>query len=368
VIALQHLRVTAARPVYAVSGGATMARPEYRHRETTYQLLCAQILREARDLSQLSATATRALSHPDVCRDPVLAAMVRSFIAEQEAALRKAAGGRTESSDNQSQLYRPFEVAGGFELPTRAQLVRAFVTLQHEFESHLSQYNEAAARYALEKMEDLAARFPVHIDQAVVRRYRQQFDEFLRRCELYRQQLEQVARHAAEAALNGDSKTANWLLRRLRAIHALTPALLSAERFEVLRQTIEQSGRKHEHRQALRELVARERDVADRIKRIGAAIYRFHRACAKLSPESDEYRRAEAAYREAVGELRSLDDDWLSGLLLELETYLEDLDDPQGRAEAQLDRFIGTVRTALWQLRKEVESIRQQRQPHPPAG
>jgi len=344
-----------------------MARPEYRHRETTYQFLCAQILREARDLNQLSATATRALSHPDVCRDPVLAAMVRSFIAEQEAALRKAAGTRVETAEGQSHLYRPFEIAGGVEFPTRGQLVRAFVTLQREFETHLAQYNEAAARYALEKMEDLAARFPVHIDQGAVQSYRQQFDEFLRRCELYRQQIEEVARRAAEAASSGDSKTANWLLRRLRAIHALTPTLLSAERFEVLRQTIEQSGRKHEHREALRELVARERAVADRIKRIGAAIYRFHRACAKLTPNSDEYRRAETAYREAVAEVRSLDDNWLSGLLLELETYLEDLDDPRGRAEVQLDRFIGTVRTALSQLRKEVETIQQERQGRQPA-
>lgn len=65
-----------------------MGRPDFKHRDASYQALCAQILRETTDLHTLAAAATRALSHPDVCQDPLLAGMVRSFIAEQEAALR----------------------------------------------------------------------------------------------------------------------------------------------------------------------------------------------------------------------------------------------------------------------------------------
>ena len=346
----------------AVFGLPGEGRPDFKHREATYQTICAQIVREASDMAQLATVATRALGHPDVSRDPVLAAMVRSFVAERESALRtvKRVQHPDEAADN-TQLRRPFEAARRTELPTRQQLLKAFLSLQREFEVHLAEYNEAAARYAMEKMTDLVRRFPVHIDQASVARHQKEFEDFLDRCALFRQQIEDVAKQAAEAARSGDQGSASWLLRRLRAIHALTPVLLPAERFEALREEIEQNSEKAEHREALRGLIARERDVADQIKKAGAAIYRFHKAAGTVPPGTDAYKRAEAAYRAAVDDVRNLDTEWLTGLLLELETYFEDLNDPEGRAQAQLDRFIGTVRSALTQLRREIRIVQQER-------
>ncbi len=339
-----------------------MSRPDFKHREATYQQLCAQVLREARDLPALAASAGRALSHPDVSRDPVLEAMLRSFVAEQQALL---AAQRPKSPEEQaaetSKLEKPFEVRASCEAPTRAQIIKGLRELQHEFESHAAEYDESAAEYSLGKIRELGERYPVYVEATLVRRYEERFAQLTSHCALYRLQLEGVARQAVRAAAEGDAKTANWLFRRLRAIHALTPSLLPAFRFEQLRSEMERSESHHEHREALRGLIERERSVADTIKRAGAAIYRFHEVSRTTPPGSDEYARAEHAYRTAVNEVRALDTEWLTGLLLELESYLGDLEDPEQRAQAQLDRFIGTVRNALTKLRHEIRAIQDER-------
>ena len=101
--------------------------------------------------------------------------------------------------------------------------------------------------------------------------------------------------------------------------------------------------------------------MAGEIKRLGGVIYRFHRLSSKGDRTSPEYLRAEAAYRAAYEQVRQHDTSWLTGLLLELETYLDDLDDPEGKAQEQLDRFIGTVRTALNQLCLLIREIQRER-------
>ncbi|MFH1746934.1 MAG: hypothetical protein ABIG44_07800 [Planctomycetota bacterium] len=345
----------------AVFGLPGQGRPDFKHREAIYQMLCAQIARDASDQVRLSRAATRALSHPDVCRDPVLAAMVRSFISEREVALHTEHKIEHPEPEDESQLRKPFDGTGEVTFPTRPQLLHAFMNLQKEFEVHLAQYNEAAAHYALDKMQELLRRFPVHIEQEQVGKHEQEFADFQQRCLVFREQINDLAKQAAQAARDGEQKTASWLLRRLRAIHALTPVLLSAERFEKLRQEIERCGEEHEHRAAVRELITRERAVAVEIKRAGGAIYRFHKLAREGQPGSEEYKRAETAYREAVSQVRAQDTEWLTGLLLELETYIEDLNDPKGQAQVQLDRFIGTVRGALTQLRREIRAIQTER-------
>ena len=333
-----------------------MPRPDFKHRDAVYQTLCAQIVREATDLQSLAASAARALGHPDVSSDPMLGAVLRGFIAEREAYLRQASLLAHRAGPGQVAAQKALRTARQHGIPDQARVLKALLSSRHEFEVSLAEYNEPT-RAALQNIEDLGCRFPVHVEAAVVRDCRQKFEAFVARCERYRQQVEQVAAQAVEAARRGEPKTADWLLRRLRAIHALTPVLLSAERFEAIAQQIQRVSQKHAQREARAALIARERAVADRIKRAGAAIYRFHRASAEWPPESEEYQRAEAAYNAAVEEVRSLDTDWLTGLLLDLETYLDDLHDPEGRTEMQLDRFIGTVRVALRQLRQEIRAI-----------
>ncbi len=344
----------------ALFGLPGQGRPDFKHRESTYQTLCAQILREANDAHRLAMVATRALSHPDVCRDPVLAAMVRGFVAEQESALRAVQRVEQGAEEPGSQLRNPFLATTHAEMPTRPQLLRAFASLRHEFEAHLAEYNEAAARYALEKMQDLTGQYPDHIDAAAVGRYAEQFADLQARCARFREQVEIVARRAAQAAQEGNTEEATWLMRRLRAIHALTPALLPTDRFEALRHQVKTCGKKAEHREALHDLIRRERDVADQIKRRAPPSIAFTRSPRRRRRN----RRVRARRRSLCGRGRgggALDTEWLTGLLLELETYLEDLDDPEGRAVAQLDRFIGTVRNALTQLRRVIRALQQER-------
>ena len=160
---------------------------------------------------------------------------------------------------------------------------------------------------------------------------------------------------------DGDQKTASWMIRRLRAMHALTPCLLPAERFEALRAQISQAGKEQEHKEALRELISREREVAAEIKKLGGIIYRFQKIAKTTPRTAPEYKRAEKAYREAYEAVRQRDTDWLTGLLLEMETYLQDLNDPAGKAHAQLDRFIVTVRDALNQICRLIRDIQRER-------
>jgi hypothetical protein len=345
----------------AVFGLPGQGRPDFKHREATCQQICAEITREASSLARLQGAATRALSHPEVCRDPVLAGMVRSFIIEREHALRTEQRVEGQGPKDETKLRHPFEASPAAEFPTRQQLQASFLRYQKDFEVHLAQYNEAAAKYSLEKMQDLGRRFPVHVDRASLLVHEEHFEEFSQRCESMRRQVDDVAKRAADAACQGDVKTAAWLIRRLRAIHALMPAFLSAERFEQLREDVERSGREREHREVLTELMSREREVAAEIKRAGAAIYRFHQVSRTIPADSEEYKRAEIAYRQAVARVRLRDTEWLTGLLLELETYLGDLDDAAGHNQEQLDRFIGTVRSALNQLRMEIRAIQAER-------
>ncbi len=352
----------------AVFGLPGQGRPDFKHREALCQQICAEITREASTRARLEGAATRALSHPDVCRDPVLAGMVRSFIAEREQALLTEQSVEGQGPKDETKLVRAFGQAPLVDLPTRNQVQASFSRYQRELEVHLAQYNEAAAKYAVEKMQELARRYPVHVDRASLLVCEEQFEEFAQRCQNMRRQVDEVAKRAADAARQGDPKTAGWLIRRLRAIHALMPAFLSAERFEQLREEIERSSQEHEHREVLGELMAREREVAAEIKRAGAAIYRFHQVSRDVPADTEEYRRAEVAYHQAVARVRVRDTEWLTGLLLELETFLEDLDDPGGQKQEQLDRFIATVRSALNQLRLEIRAIQADRHPAGDSG
>lgn len=346
-----------------------------KHRQDVYQQLCSEIMSAAVDEASLQSTATRAMNHPDVLSDSVLAAMLRAFIAEREVALRAAVTPAEKEAlkAQRSKLQQAFDAPAWREFPTREELQLSFARLQREFDGYLAQFEEGRARQVLDRMRELRHRYPVHVPAADLQRCEEQYDQLLKRAGQYRRQIPELAARAAAAAREGDEQTASWVTRRLLAIHTLLPNLLPAAELEKLQAQIAQSSKAREDQELQREFIERQREVALKIKNLAGIIHRFHELAGKLAPAHEAYRRAELNYRQAVAEIRGMDTEWLSGLVLHLETLMEDLDDPTGKVQNQLDQFINNVRTALNRLCLEIRARQAKRPasgtpPAPPAS
>ncbi len=343
--------------VFGLPGQGMAARD--RRRQDVYQQLSAEIMREAVDSVSLQAVARRALNHPEVVADAQLKGMVRSFIAEREAALVRPPPAEAEHRARQhaSKLQHAFDAPAPRDFPTRAETLAQFARRLSDFETALTHFDEHSARQALEGLRGLRARFPVHITAENLQRCEEQHDRFLRRIATYRRQLRELADRGAAAAAAGDAKAAAWILRRFDAIRTLVPGLVPEVMLAELRARITNSEEQTETRELRRELLRRERAVADEIKQLAAAIRQYEQAVRQAPANSPELQRAETAYRAAVERVRALDSDWLAGLILQLETLLDDLQDPTGELHNQLEQFIVRVRAALNRLRVEVRSI-----------
>lgn len=336
-------------------------RSDAKRREAVYQQRCAEIMREIRDLESLSYAAARALGHPEVHADPVLHGMLRSFIAEREAEVRARAHLPSTAEEEEVAPDSRAEKPSAFKLPLRERVQTALSKLRLELEGHLTNYNEAGAAEALMRIRDLRRRYPGHVGPEVVERCQEQLKRLTEKRDMFRKQLTELVQQAALAVQRGDQKTAAWVLRRLSAIHTLLPAVLPEDRLQALRERIVRSGEKQERHEAARQLVARERVVGAEIKRLGAIIHRYHKLSQKGSANDAVVRQAEEEYRHAVDEVRSHGDEWLADLMIELDCLLDDLHGPRDRAEAQVDTFVNNVRTALDQMRQEIEAIQEER-------
>lgn len=340
-----------------------------KHRQDVYQQLCSQIMSSAVDTESLRGIVQRVMNHPDVQADSLLASMLRSFIAQREAALRAERATPAEQHarrEQRSKLRRAFDSAPRCDYPSREELLASFGRLLADFDRHLAQFEETRAAAVLEKIRELRRRFPIHIPAGDLQRCEEQMDRLLHRAGTYRRQIEELAERGAQAARAGDEQTSAWVMRRLEAIHSLLPNLLPQDRLEALRAEIHRGGQEHETREAAAEFTARQQEVLLKVKNLAGIVYRFHQLAEKLPPTDNAYRRAELNYRQALAEIRKLDTEWLTGLVLHLEALLDDLDDPTGQMQNQLDTFIVNVRTALNRLCLEIRA--RQSRGTPPAG
>jgi hypothetical protein len=362
------LRELARLAIFGLPGQGVPYREK--HREDIYQQLCSEIMSAAVDDVSLQSIALRAMNHPDVAADGVLAAQLRSFIAEREAALRAAMTPDEKETlkAQRSKLRGAFETPAWREFPTREELQLAFSRMQRVFDGYLAQFEEGRARQVLDRMRELRRRYPVHLAAACLQRCEEQYDQLLKRAGLYRRQIPELAARGAAAAHAGDEKTAAWVMRRLQAIHTLLPNLLPLAQLEPLQAQITHSSRVREAQELQREFLERQQQVAAKIRGLAGVIHRFHELSGKLPPAHEAYRRAEANYRWAVAEIRGMNTEWLSGLVLQLETFMDDLDDPAGQVQSQLDDFIARVRTALNRLCLEIRAWQGKRPPPAPLG
>ena len=176
---------------------------------------------------------------------------------------------------------------------------------------------------------------------------RQQFDA----------EINALVEKACAAAAAGQHEVVGQHLRKLSSIHATRPQLLNEVRFKAIRDQIVASSEHFEHRLVAQQLMARERLVADEIKKLAEGIHQFHVASRELPHDDERYRTAELDYHKLVRDLRSHDMNWLADLMVELDEMLEELHDTTGQAEAQVARFLDRVRGALRTIVGEVREI-----------
>ncbi len=333
-----------------------MGRPaDAKHREAVFQRLSSLILREGSDMARLDAVANRALHDREVAEDPQLGAMLRSLIADRRQTLAR------EQLRLHPELAERSELRSGFQhlekFPTRERILSDLLHHEREFLTHLHAFDVAAAQGDLERMRGLQTRFPVHVTSECIERHAVALQEMQRRAEDFRRSIDELADRGALAAQVGNQKVAAWVIKRLQAVHALRPRLLSEACVKRQITAIMDAARENDRIDAVEELRAREKAVADEIRRISAAIHAFHAIARTHAPDSGEFRAAEQEYQTAVRQVQRMDSDWLADLIVELESVIEDLHAPTDPVRLQLDQFITSVRRALSQIVGEIREI-----------
>lgn len=337
-----------------------------KRREAVYQQLAAEIQREGSDPTTLSYVSARVLRHPEVQRDPGLAAQICNCIAQRRAEIEaRQAANRPEATSAPVRLQMHENVPRVESDGNHAVLLN-FERLRCEFEDRLTRFDTTTASGALQRLDELQKRFPNLISAALVERCRVDLARLEQRLALFAREIEELSASAVAAAREGRHDEAARALRRLSAIHTGRPNLLPASRFQRIREEIALAGQEHESRQIGRLLVRRERAVAQELRELNEIIRHFGAVARQYPPESQEYHDAEAEYLRAVRDVRCRDAEWLAQLTLELDGLLEDLHDPTGRAEAHVTHFITKVRAALITLRHRIKRLANEGHSAPP--
>jgi len=330
---------------------------DYKHREALYQIRCAEIMREARDLKSLAAAAQRALNHPEVRSDPLLAGMLRSYIAEREVEFAARARARTESTRSQPIERSVFRRLGEKTYHARERVRRELSKFRLLLEEDLAHYNVPGARKGAQRIEELRRRYPAYVEPEVVTRCREQVERLEQKLVQFREQLERLYEQGLQAAEAGQAERALWISRRIAAVHDMLPAVLPREQFERYHGGITAALQSVEARETARELLQQERIIAAEIKRLGAIVHRYHKFLRNPPADPQILGQARAEYEQAVEQVRQRDQEWLASVMLRLDALIGDLRDPTGKAGMQVDRFLERVRDALVHIRREIRAI-----------
>lgn len=354
-----------------------------KQRAIAFQHWCSLIMRECRDLSSLERISARALQDRDIRADAQLLSMVQAELERRRAELQRAQQSeqRAQPSSRPPSKYRPsasrpdesgWRTSPDADPEYRPEARRvppdptppapdpdraALRELVADLSEALKSGDEAAARTVCAQLRTLHERRSEIVSAADLERYEQRIEKLRARLEEFRGQIGTMARDALVAARRGDTEAAAKLLRRLSAIHAAHPRLLDEPGLEKIHQDIVSANEGHEDRLRTRRLIERERAVAAKMKRLAAAVDDFHRIVCTVPETSAEFRRAEKAYLQVLGEVRLHEEDWLAEFVLELADVLAEWSVPPPGAEQQIDRFLEKVRVGIERIQKKMGEI-----------
>jgi hypothetical protein len=333
-----------------------------RHRDVVFQQLSAEILREVHDQRSLDIVSNRVLSHPEVRRDSQLDSMLRSCIGQAAGELNARL--LRQRSEQSEPVMRPIAAASTAasvapsEASQRDHAIVSFERLRRLYDEKLLNFELDAAGRLLAQIEEFQQLHAGTITRPMIERCRMDMTRVEQRRAEFAVEVEALARSAISSARGGRLDEASRALKRLSSIRAARPRLLSEERLESIRTAIESGGDHFEHREASRELVARERSVAEEIRKLGEIVHEFHRVSHEIPHGDPTYLEAEKRYLDAVREVRHHDQEWLADLMVELDELQAELHDTSGRTEAQVTRFLHSVKVSIAQIVKEIREIR----------
>jgi len=331
-----------------------------RQSEAIYERWCAAMQREMRDASSLDAVLRRALGDSDVRQDPALANKLRQFAAMKHAELRTAR--RKPTAHRTSEVHSavaPESVVAA--KPSPAQVLATFGQLSKRFHASIEQFEEHEAETVLRHIEQFREEAPDVITQKMIQALARELTSHLESRREIEARIETEARQAAEAGTRGDHESAGQLLRGLSSIHAAHPQVLSQRRLDAIRQAVIDASEEYEHRNAVHEIVAKERRIAEELKGLAEKIHRFHKLARQVPHDGAEFHRAEADYFKTVREVRSHDGEWLAGVVLELADLLAAWRNPPPEKQEQVDHFIDRVRSSLKHIQTEIKQIDSER-------
>ena len=285
---------------------------------------------------------------------------MRAFIAGREAELHVDQQERGAASPDDSQLRRAFSegVTSEDMLP---DIILAIERARLRFDDRVDHFDEPGAQGLYDQMQRLYHRHPGLLNESTLEHCQRRLEQLTIECDGFRRQLDELAERAIKAARIGDGPTASWALRRMAAIRALRPALLPDDRYEAIRERIENSADEDEHRAAAKQLVIRERAIAADIKSLARIVRHFRDVTRTVDADDAAFRQAEREFRRAAAAILERDTDWMATLLVEFNELVDEIHDSSGKAEHQVNYFLNSVRESLATLRREVEAIEQRR-------
>ena len=333
-----------------------------RHRDLLYQQLSAEILREVHDQHSLEIVTNRVLNHPDVRRDIQLASMLRTCIgqasSELNARLARLRREGSEPSIRPAAGWAPPATGAPNDATQRELTVASFERLRRLYDEKLMNFDLEAGERLLAQIGEFQNQHSTVITQPMIERCRMDLARARQRLAEFTAEVDSLAAAAISSARAGQLDEAAKALKRLSSIRAARPKLLSEDRLESVRKSIESGGDHYEHREASRELVARERSVSDELRKLAEIVHEFHRVSHEIPHGDPSYLEAEKQYLSAVREVRHHDQAWLADLMVELDELQADLHDATGRTEAQVTRFLHSVKVSIAQIVKEIREIR----------
>lgn len=336
-------------------------RPAFaRHRDYMFAQLSGQIMREATDRSALERASHRIFHQADVRADPELERMLRACLAEREAEIRgrearSLLAGAVETPESFTAAARPGDAQDS--PAARAHAVQNSQHCLRSFDERLHVLDLPAARRVLEQLERLAAAHGDVVTAPMLQRCRVDLARVENKRDQFVAEIEQLAHQAIQAAAGGQTDVAARALRRLTSIHATKPSLVSHALLENIREQISKSGESAEFREAARALVDRQTSVMAELNQLASTIREFHRVSQEIPHGAAEYFEAERRYFDAVRAIRRHDKDWYADLIVETGDLLAELHDPTGRAGAQVERFLDSVRTSIREMVAEIRRI-----------
>jgi hypothetical protein len=347
------LREVARIALFGPGGQGRMT--DQKARDALYERCLAEIMREGLDHSRLERVAARILNSREVAIDTVLTGMLRAAIAQRAAELA-----RSSERPPPVQIEDPGDPrrprAGSPEW-TQQQVQGSAARLVQRLEECIAHYQEVGAAEMLERLEKLARQYGDVVDPALLQRARDAFRVCRERTERWRQMVDRLADEGVEAARHGDEARADWIVRRLHAVHALRGDVLSEPHMLALCARIRQAEDAVHDQEAIQALRERERRIAAELRQLAQTIREFHTVARTFPPESPEFRTAAEQYRAAVRDVKHHDQEWLTSVFIELEDMIGELHDHVEQAHGHVDMFIDRVRDALLRMRAEIREI-----------